>query len=112
MTYDGQDKYRAAYAYGLDRIEVQAVDDTRPESQDLLYYLHDGLGSVTQLVRPNGEVRDHYGYDEFGVPAPGNKLSEDGRNVNHNSFGYSGQHMNNIIIKGGSFCLLFLPGIW
>ncbi|MHB9094955.1 MAG: alpha/beta hydrolase [Eubacteriales bacterium] len=91
MTYDGQDKYRAAYAYGLDRIEVQAVDDTRPESQDPLYYLHDGLGSVTQMVRPNGEVRDHYSYDEFGVPAPGAKLSEDGRNVNHNTFGYTGE---------------------
>ncbi|MHB9095942.1 MAG: RHS repeat-associated core domain-containing protein, partial [Eubacteriales bacterium] len=64
---------------------------TRPESQDPLYYLHDGLGSVTQLVRPNGEVRDHYGYDEYGVPAPGAKLSEDGRNVNHNTFGYTGE---------------------
>ncbi|MHB9095984.1 MAG: colicin E5-related ribonuclease, partial [Eubacteriales bacterium] len=94
MTYDGQDKYRAAYAYGLDRIEVQAVDDTRPESQDPLYYLHDGLGSVTQMVRPNGEVRDHYSYDEYGVPAPGAKLSEDGRNVNHNAFGYTGESLD------------------
>ncbi|MHB9096029.1 MAG: RHS repeat-associated core domain-containing protein [Eubacteriales bacterium] len=91
MTYDGQDKYRAAYAYGIERFEEQALDDTRPESQDPLYYLYDGLGSVSQMVRPNGEVRDHYGYDEFGVPAPGAKLSEDGRNVNHNSFGYTGE---------------------
>ncbi|GEM_PF-4184386 len=37
------------------------------------------------FMRPNGEVRDHYRYDEFGVPAPRAKLSEDGRNVNHNS---------------------------
>lgn len=91
MTYDGQDNYKAAYAYGLERIEVQAVDSTRPEAQDPLYYLYDGLGSVAQLVRPNGEVRDHYRYDEFGVPAPGAKLSEDGRNVNHNAFGYTGE---------------------
>ncbi|PKM41761.1 MAG: hypothetical protein CVV03_11625 [Firmicutes bacterium HGW-Firmicutes-8] len=59
MTYDDNDNYRAAYAYGLERFEVLALDDTRPESQDPLYYLHDGLGSVTQLTRPNGEVRDH-----------------------------------------------------
>ena len=91
MTYDDNDNYKAAYAYGLERFEVQALDSTRPESHDPLYYLHDGLGSVTQLTRPNGEVRDHYRYDEYGVPAPGAKLSEDGRNVNHNSFGYTGE---------------------
>ncbi len=91
MTYDEKDNYKAAYAYGLERFEVQALDSTRPESQDPLYYLYDGLGSVTQLTRPNGEVRDHYGYDEYGVPAPGAKLSEDGRNVNHNAFGYTGE---------------------
>jgi len=88
MTYDDQDNYKAAYAYGYERIEVQALDDTRPESQDPLYYLYDGLGSVSQMIRPNGAVRDHYGY---GVPAPGAKLSEDGRNVNHNAFGYTGE---------------------
>ena len=91
MTYDDNDNYKAAYAYGLERFEVQALDSTRPESQDPLYYLYDGLGSVAQLTRPNGEVRDHYRYDEYGVPAPGAKLSEDGRNVNHNSFGYTGE---------------------
>ena len=91
MTYDDSDNYKAAYAYGLERFEVQALDNTRPESQDPLYYLYDGLGSVAQLTRPNGEVRDHYRYDEYGVPAPGAKLSEDGRNVNHNSFGYTGE---------------------
>jgi len=91
MTFDDQDNYQAAYAYGLERIKVQALDDTRPESQDPLYYLYDGLGSVRQLIRPNGAVRDHYNYDEFGVPGPGAKLSEDGRNVNHNTFGYTGE---------------------
>jgi RHS repeat-associated protein len=91
MTYDDRDNYKAAYAYGLERFEVLALDNTRPESQDPLYYLYDGLGSVAQLTRPNGEVRDHYRYDEYGVPAPGAKLSEDGRNVNHNAFGYTGE---------------------
>lgn len=36
-------------------------------------------------------MRDHFSYDGFGVPAPGAKLSEDGRNVNHNTFGYTGE---------------------
>jgi len=43
------------------------------------------------MIRPNGAIRDHYNYDEYGVPAPGAKLSEDGRNVNHNAFGYTGE---------------------
>lgn len=67
MTMDGQENYTAAYSYGLERIKVEAMDNTRPESQDPLYYLHDGLGSIRQLTRPSGAVRDHYNYDEFGV---------------------------------------------
>lgn len=90
MTLDEQDNYTAAYSYGLERIKVEAVDETRPDSQIPLYYLHDGLGSTRQLVRANGAVRDHYNYDEFGDTV-GAKLSEDGRNVNHNTFGYTGE---------------------
>jgi len=92
MTYNEEGNFDAAYTYGLERIEVEALDDTRPESQDPLYYLYDGLGSVTFMVKPDGNKRDHYRYDEFGKPAPGNsKLSEDGRNVLHNTFGYTGE---------------------
>ncbi len=89
MTYNEEGNFDAAYT---ERIEVEALDDTRPESQDPLYYLYDGLGSVTFMVKPDGNKRDHYRYDEFGKPAPGNsKLSEDGRNVLHNTFGYTGE---------------------
>ncbi|MDA8235707.1 MAG: DNRLRE domain-containing protein [Clostridia bacterium] len=92
MTYGEDGKFNAAYTYGLERINVEAVDETRPEAQDPLYYLYDGLGSVTFMVKPDGNKRDHYRYDEFGKPAPGNsKLSEDGRNVLHNTFGYTGE---------------------
>jgi len=92
MTYDEDGNFDAAYTYGLERIEIEALDDTRPESQDPLYYLYDGLGSVTFMVKSDGNKRDHYRYDEYGNPAPGNsKLSEDGRNVNHNAFGYTGE---------------------
>ncbi len=92
MTYGEDGKFNAAYTYGLERIEVEALDDTRPESQDPLYYLYDGLGSVTFMVKPDGNKRDHYRYDEYGKPAPGNsKLSEDGMNVLHNTFGYTGE---------------------
>ncbi|PKM82769.1 MAG: hypothetical protein CVU89_04515 [Firmicutes bacterium HGW-Firmicutes-14] len=92
MTYNEEGNFDSAYTYGLERIEVEALDETRPESQDPLYYLYDGLGSVTFMVKPDGNKRDHYRYDEFGKPAPGNsKLSEDGRNVLHNTFGYTGE---------------------
>ncbi|KNZ70400.1 putative deoxyribonuclease RhsB [Thermincola ferriacetica] len=91
MTYGEDGRFDAAYTYGLERIEVEAVDETRPESQDPLYYLYDGLGSVAYMVKPDGNIRDHYRYDEFGNPAPGSKLSEDGRNVLHNTFGYTGE---------------------
>ncbi|MBU7005610.1 DNRLRE domain-containing protein [Phosphitispora fastidiosa] len=92
MTYGEDGNFNAAYTYGLERIEVEALDETRPESQDPLYYLYDGLGSVTFMVKPDGNKRDHYRYDEFGKPAPGNsKLSQDGVNVLHNTFGYTGE---------------------
>ncbi|MHB9095751.1 MAG: glycoside hydrolase family protein, partial [Eubacteriales bacterium] len=92
MTYGEDGKYDAAYTYGLERIEVEDIDDTRPESQDPLYYLYDGLGNVTYMVKPDGNVRDHYRYDEYGKPAPGNsKLSEDGRINLNNTFGYTGE---------------------
>ncbi|MDA8235712.1 MAG: hypothetical protein M0Z31_13110 [Clostridia bacterium] len=92
MTYGEDGKYNAAYTYGLERIEEEAMDETRPEAQDPLCYLYDGLGSVAFMVKPDGNKRDHYRYDEYGKPAPGNtKLSEDGRNVNHNTFGYTGE---------------------
>ncbi|PKM41649.1 MAG: hypothetical protein CVV03_12020 [Firmicutes bacterium HGW-Firmicutes-8] len=92
MTYGEDGKYDAAYTYGLERIEVEDIDETRPESQDPLYYLYDGLGSVTYMVKPDGNMRDHYRYDEYGKPAPGNsKLSEDGRINLNNTFGYTGE---------------------
>lgn len=91
MTYGEDEMYNAAYTYGLERIEVEAIDKTRPEAQDPLYYLNDSLGSITFMVKPDGNIRDHYRYDEFGTPEPGAKLSEDGRNVLHSSFGYTGE---------------------
>lgn len=37
-------------------------------------------------------MRDHYRYNEYGKPAPGNtKLSEDGRINLNNAFGYTGE---------------------
>jgi RHS repeat-associated protein len=34
----------------------------------MLYYMHDGLGSVRQLLDATGEVETNYAYDPFGVP--------------------------------------------
>ncbi len=91
MTYGEDGKYDAAYTYGLERIEVEALDETRPEAQDPLYYLYNNQDSVTYMVKPDGNIRDNYRYDAYGKPENGSKLSEDGRNVNHNTFGYTGE---------------------
>jgi RHS repeat-associated protein len=50
----------AVYLYGLDIIAQQQTER--------LYYMHDGLGSVRQLVDTTGQVEANYGYDPFGVP--------------------------------------------
>ena len=50
----------AVYLYGLDIIAQQ--------QSERLYYMHDGLGSVRQLVDSTGQVETNYAYDPFGVP--------------------------------------------
>jgi RHS repeat-associated protein len=50
----------AVYLYGLDIIAQQ--------QSERLYYVHDGLGSVRQLVDTTGQVETNYAYDPFGVP--------------------------------------------
>jgi RHS repeat-associated protein len=50
----------AVYLYGLDIIAQQQTER--------LYYFHDGLGSVRQLVDTTGHVETNYAYDPFGVP--------------------------------------------
>ena len=53
----------AVYLYGLDIIAQQ--------QSERLYYLHDGLGSVRQLVDTTGQIETNYAYDPFGVPLVG-----------------------------------------
>ena len=50
----------AVYLYGLDIIAQQ--------QSERLYYMHDGLGSVRQLVDTTGQIETNYAYDPFGVP--------------------------------------------
>jgi hypothetical protein len=50
----------AVYLYGLDIIAQQ--------QEEMLYYMHDGLGSVRQLLDATGDVQASYAYDPFGVP--------------------------------------------
>jgi len=56
----------AVYLYGLDIIAQQQGES--------LYYMHDGLGSVRQLVDATGEVEASYAYDPFGVPVMGGEV--------------------------------------
>ena len=53
----------AVYLYGLDIIAQQ--------QSERLYYVHDGLGSVRQLLDSTGEIQTNYAYDPFGVPLVG-----------------------------------------
>ena len=50
----------AVYLYALDIIAQQ--------QSETLYYVHDGLGSVRQLVDTTGQIETNYAYDPFGVP--------------------------------------------
>jgi len=65
----------AVYLYGL--------DITARQQEQTLYYMHDGLGSVRQLVDTNGEVQTSYAYDPFGVPLAGGET--------YNPYRYTGE---------------------
>ena len=49
----------AVYLYGLDIIAQQQAER--------LYYVHDGMGSVRQLVDSTGDTVTDYAYDPFGA---------------------------------------------
>ncbi len=53
--------------YGLDIIAQQQAERH--------YYMHDGLGSVRQLVDSTGQIATGYAYDPFGVPLAGGTVS-------------------------------------
>jgi len=56
----------AVYLYGLDIVAQQ--------QSETLYYIHDGLGSVRQLVDTAGQIESNYAYDPFGVPLVGGEV--------------------------------------
>jgi hypothetical protein len=59
----------AVYLYGLDILARQ--------QSERLYYMHDGLGSVRQLLDSTGDLETTYAYDPFGVPVVGGDVSFD-----------------------------------
>jgi len=65
----------AVYLYGLDIIAQQ--------QSERLYYMHDGLGSVRQLVDSTGQIETNYAYDPFGVPLVGGDV--------YNPYQYTGE---------------------
>jgi RHS repeat-associated protein len=65
----------AVYLYGLDIIAQQ--------QSERLYYVHDGLGSVRQLVDTTGQIETNYAYDPFGVPLVGGEV--------YNPYQFSGE---------------------
>jgi RHS repeat-associated protein len=65
----------AVYLYGLDIIAQQHAER--------LYYMHDGLWSVRQLVDSEGDIETTYAYDPFGVPLVGGDV--------YNPYQYTGE---------------------
>jgi RHS repeat-associated protein len=65
----------AVYLYGLDIIPQQQAER--------LYYVHDGLGSVRQLLDTTGQIETNYAYDPFGVPLVGGEV--------YNPYRYTGE---------------------
>ena len=57
----------AVYLYGLDILAQQ--------QSERLYYVHDGLGSVRQLLDSTGDLETNYAYGPFGVPVVGGDVS-------------------------------------
>ena len=62
---------------------VAAMEDAGQDS----YYLQDDLGSPMQLLDENGEIRESYGFDEFGQPL------YDGAEQQLQPFGFTGYQM-------------------
>jgi hypothetical protein len=58
----------AVYLYGLDILAQQEILRQGSGQAPRLYYVHDGLGSVRQLLDSTGEIQTNYAYDPFGVP--------------------------------------------
>jgi len=65
----------AVYLYGLDIVAQQQTDR--------YYYVHDGLGSVRQLLDTTGQIETNYAYDPFGVPMMGGDV--------HNPYQFTGE---------------------
>ena len=65
----------AVYLYGLDILAQQ--------QSERLYYAHDGLGSVRQLLDSTGDLETNHAYDPFGVPVVGGDV--------YNPFQYTGE---------------------
>jgi uncharacterized protein RhaS with RHS repeats len=53
----------AVYLYGLGIIAQRHAER--------LYYVHDGLGSMRQLLDSAGQIETNYAYDAFVVPLVG-----------------------------------------
>ena len=79
----------AVYLYGLDIIAQQQTGR--------YYYVHDGLGSVRQLVDTTGQIEANYAYDPFGVPVMGGEV--------YNPYQYTGEAWD-----GGWGCCTCGPG--
>jgi RHS repeat-associated protein len=64
----------AVYLYGLDILAQQEIVRQGSGQAPRLYYVHDGLGSVRQLVDTTGQIETNYAYDPVGVQLVGGEV--------------------------------------
>ena len=85
MEIDPEDNnsIEKTYIYANGQVLAQHDGDY---TDDIYFYLHDRLGSVRQVIAPNGDVKNRYTYQPFGLV----HSAETEEDVN-NPFGFTGQ---------------------
>jgi RHS repeat-associated protein len=52
----------------METVDLYGLDIIAQQQTERLYYVHDGLGTVRQLLDTTGQIETNYAYDPFGVP--------------------------------------------
>lgn len=80
LEYGADDQVRQSYVYGEERIQVDKTEENS-------YYLYNGQGSVSGLLKENGKLANSYRYDPYGNLTSGTPDA-----VNY--YGYHGESTN------------------
>jgi RHS repeat-associated protein len=67
----------------METVDLYGLDIIAQQQTERLYYVHDGVGSVRQLLDSTGQLATNYAYDPFGVPLVGGEV--------YNPYQYTGE---------------------